>query len=291
MINTNYGLKCIYSNRLNNLPIKILKNILDNLFYNENLKLKNLLELKNTCKLLYSVISDYIEKFIKNKKIFKNEYKEESKDNEPKIYVFINNTQKVNIEKRYITIKNNNRFIYSYNYFIHIRNFDELYKLFKLNIFKNISLKNLLLLNKVYVFSYIISCHEYVKINSLKLIYTPVFNNIYLYFSIEKNLSDYVLNDFLHIIKNIKILNILEFNCYYKYKLEFVNKILDYIYDNNIKIKIIKWNIFLDLTILHKLYINKNIHKVIISNYKNKRYINNKKYDFMFKEKIKIMNH
>jgi hypothetical protein len=229
-----------------------------------------LLELKKTCKLFFSIISNYVKDFIKKTKIFKNEYKDESKDNKPKIYVYIDKTKKINIEKRYITIKVNNNIIYSYNYFIYIRNLEELYKIFKLNIFKKISLKDLILLYEVYNFSYIINCHEYVKTDSLKVKYTPVFNNMYLYFDNEKKLPTYIL----------------EFNCYNKYKLEFIDKILNYICNNNIKIEIIKWHIYLDLNILQKLYINKNIYKIIIDSYINKKYINHKKYGFMFKEKI-----
>jgi hypothetical protein len=142
------------------------------------------------------------------------------------------------------------------------------------------------LLYEVYNFSYIINCHEYVKTDSLKVKYTPVFNNMYLYFDNEKKLPTYILNDFLCVIKTIRNLNILEFNCYNKYKLEFIDKILNYICNNNIKIEIIKWHIYLDLNILQKLYINKNIYKIIIDSYINKKYINHKKYGFMFKEKI-----
>lgn len=277
--------------RLKTLNVDIIEIIIDHLFYGDNMKLRNLIEFKKTCKLYFFIVSDYIKRYINKKNIYNNIYREDLYNKEPNIYIYIKQDFNLRIEKRYIKFNINNMVFYSYNYYIYVNDFQKIQKIFYLNIFRNESLKNIIIIYDLYELSYIKrieDCIMYERDYPVKIVYNPIINYIHLCFN-DINCTKFLFNGIFNFIKTTNIINTLNIYSYEKNRSDFITHFLNYIINNNIKIKNIEWNIYLNLDILYRLYLNKNIYKIIITdNSKNRKYINNKKWKYNFNKKIKI---
>lgn len=114
IINKDY--KCINNNiGIKRLNINIIEIILDYLFYGNNMKMESLVDFKNTCKMYFYIVQNYINKFINNKPTHDNIYKKHSINiKDPYIYVYISSDKNFVLEKEYIKINYNNNVFYRY---------------------------------------------------------------------------------------------------------------------------------------------------------------------------------
>lgn len=180
-------------------------------------------------------------------------------------------------------------FIDIYN--IYINKLENLQTILSHNIFKEESLKNIIILNNIYEFHYIEKMILYNMIKSTIIKYFPIINYIFLCFRYEDIYNKSLLNNIFSFFKNIKNINTLKIIHDESYKSLFIDDFLNYISINNIKINVLKWKMYLNLKILCKLCLNKNIYNIIIiNNYKNRKYMKNQKWRYIFKEKIRLEN-
>lgn len=230
-----------YKFSIKRLNINIIEIILDYLFYGNNMKMENLIHFKNTCKMYFYIVQKYINKFISNKPMYNNIYKEHiniNEINETYIYVHINSDKKIVFEKEYIKIKYKNNIFYKYIYNIYINKLENLQNILSFNIFKEESLKNIIILHNVYEFHYIEKKILYGMTKSTIIKYFPIINYIFLCFRYENIYNKSLLNNIFSFLKNIKNINTLKIFYDESYKSLFIDDLLNYISVNNIKINV-----------------------------------------------------
>ena len=243
-------------------PINKLSNEIIYIIVN-NIKIKDLMELKNTCKILDLIIT---------------KYKINNVDNKINIYININEYNELKIIKGGII--NTNLHKNQENYIVYIKKYNDLNKILKLKIFNNEYVKD----NKLIFTSK--NCNMNKIIFSRYYEYILNENNIIMDF-IKKDNYDYnkileIKNDILKFIKKHNKIQKIQYNGYTD---DEIDGIIDFINKYNIIIKLIKWNHNINLRILHKLIKN---NKNIIINLKNNS--RNRNYKIKYKNNIDIYN-